>query len=166
MEGDPQRVAHCIAMGQSIGNPDLRSEIEIMNVMEMAAEIISIEADIVTVRFNLKALIWPNFAQLLCIVMGGQSDIADVIRCRVVDIIGLPKVHSPNVGLRKFKERVGATNRPLVGTIIKPKSGLSSQQLCSIVDEMIDGGTDFIKEDEIMSENSYTPIAEGATLAN
>ena len=92
--------------------------------------------------------------------MGGQSDIADVIRCRVVDIIGLPKVHSPNVGLRKFKSEL-ALKQPLVGTIIKPKSGLSSQQLCSIVDEMIDGGTDFIKEDEIMSENNYTPIAEG-----
>ena len=61
VEGDPQRVAHCIAMGQSIGNPDLRSEIETsQNVMEMAAEIISIEADIVTVRFNLKALFGPT----------------------------------------------------------------------------------------------------------
>jgi len=46
----------------------------------------------------------------------------------------------------------------LFGTIVKPKSGLTLEQLMSIVEQMIDGGSDFIKEDEIMANQKYLPL--------
>jgi len=158
---DVPAAAHNIAIGQSIGNPNIRSEIETSaNVKEMEAIVKSIEGNIVKIDYPLKAFTWPNISQLLCIIQGGQSDIEIVERCRVIDIAGLPYMNAPVLGMKAFKERVGAENRPLFGSIVKPKSGLTEQQLLSIVEQMIDGGSDFIKEDEIMANNDYLPLTQ------
>ena len=157
--------AHNIAIGQSIGNPNIRSEIEAAhNIKEMEALVDSIDGNIVKIKFPLKALKWPNISQLLCIIQGGQSDIEGVHRCRVVNIEGLPWMNKPVLGLAAMKERCGAKNRPLFGSIIKPKSGLTEDQLSTIVEQMIDGGSDFIKEDEIMAENDYLPISKRVSV--
>jgi ribulose-bisphosphate carboxylase large chain len=158
---DFEGIAHNIAIGQSIGNPNVRSEIEnSKNVKEFQALVDNVDyrEKTVTIKFPLEAFTWPNISQLLCIIQGGQSDIGEVKKCRVVDIEGLPYMNKPILGLKEFKERVGAENRPLLGSIIKPKSGLNANQLESIVEQMIDGGTDFIKEDEILADNDYLPV--------
>ena len=156
---DIPKAAHEIAVGQSIGNPNVRSEIEMSkNIQDFAAVVESIEGNTVKIKFPLDSFRWPNISQLLCIIQGGQSDIGNVEECRVVDIEGLPYMNKPNLGLKDFKNRVGAENRPLFGSIIKPKSGLTDEQLLTIVEQMIDGGSDFIKEDEIMADNDYLPL--------
>jgi ribulose-bisphosphate carboxylase large chain len=153
--------AHNIAIGQSIGNPNVRSEIEnSANIKEMEAIVKHIEGDIVKIDYPLKAFDWPNISQLLCIIQGGQSDIDLIQRCRVINIEGLPYMNDPVLGMKAMKERVGAENRPLFGGIVKPKSGLTVNQLLDIVEQMIDGGADFVKEDEIMANNSYLPLNE------
>ena len=153
--------AHNIAIGQSIGNPNIRSEIEMSsNIKEMEALVRSIDGNTVKIDFPLKAFDWPNISQLLCIIQGGQSDIELVEKCRVVDIQGLPYMNKPVLGMKAMKKRVGAENRPLFGSIVKPKSGLNEEQLIFLVEQMIDGGTDFIKEDEIMANNSYLPLSQ------
>jgi ribulose-bisphosphate carboxylase large chain len=156
---DIQKAAWNIAIGQSIGNPNIRNEIETAdNIKEMEAQIVDIVDNKVRIKFPLKAWDWPNLNQLLCIIQGGQSDIECVSRCRVIDIEGLPYMNQPHLGLKKWKQRVGAENRPLFGGIVKPKSGLNKEQLLHIVQQMMDGGVDFIKEDEIMANNSYYPL--------
>ena len=151
--------AHNIAIGQSIGNPNVRSEIEMAdNIKEMEAIVEKIEGNKVIIAFPLKAWDWPNISQLLCTIQGGQSDIELVHRCRVIDIEGLDYMNQPVLGMKAMKERCDATDRPLFGSIVKPKSGLTELQLIKIVEQMVDGGTDFIKEDEIMANNSYLPL--------
>jgi len=151
--------AHNIAIGQSIGNPNIRSEIEMSdNVKEMEAIVEKIEGNIVYIKFPLKAWDWPNISQLLCTIQGGQSDIELVHSCRVIDIEGLDYMNQPVLGMKAMKERCNATDRPLFGSIVKPKSGLNELQLIELVEQMVDGGTDFIKEDEIMANNSYLPL--------
>ena len=160
---DIAAAAHNIAIGQSIGNPNIRSEIEnSANIKEMEAIVKSIEGNIVKIDFPLKAWTWPNISQLLCTIMGGQSDIELVKACRVIDIEGLDYMNKPVLGMKAFKERVGAENRPLFGGIVKPKSGLTKDQLLEIVEQMVDGGADFVKEDEIMAQNDYLTIQERA----
>lgn len=162
---DMAKAAHEIAVGQSIGNPNVRSEIEMSdNIQEFAAVVESIEDNIVKIKFPLDAFVWPNISQLLCIIQGGQSDIGNVEECRVIDIEGLPYMNEPVLGMKAFKERVGAENRPLFGAIVKPKSGLTMEQLKTIVEQMIDGGADFIKEDEIMANQNYLPLEQRATV--
>jgi ribulose-bisphosphate carboxylase large chain len=47
-----------------------------------------------------------------------------------------------------------------LGAIIKPKVGLSKERLLDIVKELLEGGADFIKEDEIMSSPAVCPLEE------
>ena len=156
---DIPKIAHEIAIGQSIGNPNIRSKIETAdNIQEYAAQIVSVEGSIVKIEFNRNAFIWPNINQLMCIIMGGHTDILGVDRCRVLDIdIEVDNI-KPVLGMSGWKKRLGAENRPLFGAIIKPKSGLNMEQYISIVKDMISGGSDFIKEDEIMAHNLYLPL--------
>ena len=62
-------------------------------------------------------------------------------------------MNKPVLGMKAMKKRVGAENRPLFGSIVK-KSGLNEEQLQFLGEQMIDGGTDFIKANEI-TNNSY-----------
>ena len=42
--------------------------------------------------------------------------------------------------------------RSLLGSIVKPKTGLTEKALVEIITAFVEGGVDFIKEDEIMSK--------------
>ena len=137
---DIPKIAHEIAIGQSIGNPNIRSEIENSpNIKDYAANIESIDGNIVKISFNRNAFIWPNVNQLMCIIMGGHTDILGVDRCRVLDIDIEIKTDGPVLGMSGWKDRLDAHNRPLFGAIIKPKSGLNMEQYMSIVKDMVYG---------------------------
>jgi len=158
---DIPKIAHEIAIGQSIGNPNIRSEIEnASNVKEYIAKVKDIQGKIIKIDFPIRAFDWPNINQLMCIIMGGHTDILGVDRCRVIDIDIPIKTSPPVLGMSGWKKRLYAENRPLFGAIVKPKSGLNKEQLTSLVKDMMYGGADFIKEDEIMADNSYLPLKE------
>lgn len=172
---DLERVAHAIAIGQSIGNPNARSMWETEQMIEdHAAKILDIRtnhytsaADIVgevdiafpVANINFKE---DGISQLLCQLMGGQMDIDIVKSCRLTDIVYPPCIldefKGPKYGIQGIRDFVGAHDRPLFGGIVKPKVGLLPEQLLDVVKEMVEGGVDFIKEDEILSNPAHCPI--------
>ncbi len=102
---DIPKIAHEIAIGQSIGNPNIRSEIEnATNVKDYIAQVISIKKNIVVIEFPLGAFDWPNINQLMCIIMGGHTDILGVDRCRVIDIDIPIKTIEPLLGMSGWKK--------------------------------------------------------------
>lgn len=159
-DDDVHKLAFDIIYGQSIGNPDIRSEYEkSSNIQSCKAQLVEIKGNIVKIEFPKKLFIWPNISQLLCIIQGGQSDIKRIKKCRILEIENLFSPIQNNFGLNWLKKKTNSQNRPLFGTIVKPKAGLNSEQLIQIVEQMIDGGVDFIKEDEIMADNEYLPLS-------
>ena len=66
----------------------------------------------------------------------------------------------PRYGLSGMRHLTGNYNKPLLGTIVKPKTGLTGKALQEIVGAFVEGGVDFIKEDEIMANPSCLPIKE------
>lgn len=88
-------------------------------------------------------------------------DIDHIIGCQLVDIL-LPEewYRSPKIGLSGLRELSGRHDTPLLGGIVKPKTGLRPKELFGLVKEMIDGGCNFIKEDEILSNPAFCPIEE------
>jgi len=151
---DMQAAAHAIAIGQSIGNPNIRNEYE---NNDHAAEISYVHNDEIVVKYKQKNLNRPtDVAQLLCTIQGGQSDIELIDECKVVDLF---------VDIPEYKKIWNhPTDRPLVGGIVKPKTGLTPNQLSDIVKRMCDGGIDWIKEDEILSDPAYFPLSARAEV--
>lgn len=160
-------VAKAIARGQSISNPNVHSVWETKEMLEEhSARIIKNEhtdnfncqSGIIDIAFPLINLDFLNdgISQLLCMIMGGNLDIDIVNQCSVINI-QFPKwfenLYSikPYYGLSGMRQFCEVYNRPLLGGIIKPKTGMSKEILLDMIKEMVDNGVDFIKEDEILS---------------
>lgn len=162
---DIKKAADALAVGQSVGNPDIRTHRDTPTLMEKhCATVESIEGRKVVVNFP--AINFgpkDGIAHLMSVVLGGQTDIDLVQSCKLIDIdFGslLDRFPGPRFGLDKIRKITGAINRPLIGGIVKPKIGLSPEGLAQVCYEMAKGGVDFIKEDEILGDPPWCPLKE------
>ena len=94
--------------------------------------------------------------------MGGHVDIDCVTSCRLIKL-ELPDSVTrhflgPKFGLSGIRKHTGQYDKPLFGSIVKPKIGITPEVLLEMVKQMVDGGVDFIKEDEIMSNPACAPL--------
>ncbi len=175
--------AYQLAVGQSIGNPNVRNDWETEELIENhCAWIIEsgtkdkVEArGHITIAFPLANLDLKSdgVSQLLCHLMGGQMDIDSIVRCRLTALTlpnHLAKVpndvfRGPLHGMTGARNFTGVPkDRPLLGAIIKPKVGLNPEQLLYMVKQLVEGGVNFIKEDEIMGGPERCPIERRVPL--
>jgi len=163
-----------LAVGQSIGNPNTRSLFETDEmILAHSCKILAKKEDlrkkkegIVKIAFPLVNINLDNdgISQMLCHFMGGQLDINMFEKCVLKDF-QLPeksKKHflGPKFGIKGFRDFVGNHDRPLLGAIIKPKVGASKEVLLEMTKQLVEGGVEFIKEDEIMSNPDVAPLEE------
>jgi len=161
-----------LAIGQSVGNPNVRNEWETDDLFENhSCIILGDEQNLeiskhgeVVIAFPVANTDWESdgISHLLCQLMGGHVDIDIVTRCRLIKL-ELPKTVTqhflgPKFGLSGFRKLTGQYNKPLFGSIVKPKIGITPEVLLEMVKQMVDGGVDFIKEDEIMSNPACAPL--------
>ena len=161
-----------LAIGQSVGNPNVRNEWETDEMFENHSCIILDDEKRLDVTGTLEVQIgfpqvntdWDTdgISHLLCQLMGGHVDIDIVTGCRLIKL-ELPKqvqnhFLGPKFGLSGFREFTGQYNKPLFGSIVKPKIGITPETLLEMVKQMVDGGVDFIKEDEIMVNPVIAPL--------
>ena len=66
----------------------------------------------------------------------------------------------PAFGIAGTRKLAGVEKGPLIGTIIKPSVGLSPEQTAQQVRELVDGGIDFIKDDELQADGPHCPFDE------
>ena len=66
----------------------------------------------------------------------------------------------PGFGIEGTRKLAQVYGRPLIGTIVKPSIGLSTQELCKLVRDLASAGLDFIKDDELNADPPYAPLAE------
>ncbi|WP_281337074.1 ribulose-bisphosphate carboxylase large subunit family protein [Flavobacterium eburneipallidum] len=66
----------------------------------------------------------------------------------------------PKFGIKGSKLSCGVTDRPMIGTIIKPSIGMSVEETSVLVKTLIDAGIDFIKDDELMGSAANSPFDE------
>lgn len=167
-----------LAVGQSIGNPAVRSiwETEQMfqdhtcKILGNEQELSRYTAGMVKIAFPLANINFKEdgISQLLCHIAGGQADIIEVRECHVVDV-ELP-VHienlmpKPKFGIEGIRRFTGIFDKPLLGGIVKPKVGMSPKVLLEVTKQMVDGGVNFIKEDEILGNPEHCPFTERVEL--
>jgi ribulose-bisphosphate carboxylase large chain len=167
-----------LAIGQSVGNPNVRNEWETDDLFENHSCIILGEESVletakhgeVVIAFPVINTDWQTdgISHLLCQLMGGHVDIDIITRCRLIKL-ELPKTVTkhflgPKFGLSGFRKFTGQYGKPLFGSIVKPKIGITPEVLLEMIKQMVDGGVDFIKEDEIMSNPTCAPLERRVDL--
>jgi len=66
----------------------------------------------------------------------------------------------PRYGIDGIRKLLGLEGRPLVGTIIKPKLGLRTEDHAKVAYDAWSGGCDIIKDDENLSSQAFNPFEE------
>lgn len=161
-----------LAIGQSVGNPSVRNEWETDDLFENhSCIILGDKADLenrvwgdIEIAFPVANTDWETdgMAHMLCQLMGGHVDIDCFNSCRLIKL-ELPETVTrhflgPKYGLSGFRALTGQYGKPLFGSIVKPKIGITPEILLEMVKQMVDGGVDFIKEDEIMVNPACAPL--------
>lgn len=126
----------------------------------------------ITLHFPLRNLDLENaaFASIwLLMIGGGTFALVDYEKSRLLDF-ALPAwayryFPGPKFGLKRTREFLGLKADDLiVGTIVKPTSGLTPEQVADMCYNAALGGVRFIKDDEKMMNAAYCPLAKRVRL--
>ena len=168
-----------LAIGQSIGNPNNRSIWETDQMfLDHSCFVLDDEKKLSQKKSGEVSIAFPlaninleedGISQILCHIAGGQVDIEEIVKCHILDIILPDKVESefslaPAYGIDGFRRFNNVIDKPFFGGIIKPKVGMSPEVLLEAVKEMVYGGVNFIKEDELLGNPSHCPFEERVPL--
>lgn len=105
----------------------------------------------------------PSLAALLSTVAGNLFELRELAGVKLVDF-EVPaafgeRYAGPQFGVHGTRELMGGREGVLVGTIIKPSVGLGLDELRSVVRTLAEADIDFIKDDELIADPPYAPLA-------
>lgn len=104
-----------------------------------------------------------NIPQYLSVVAGNLFGLGRLQAVRLTDVLfpeSLARFNGPNFGVEGVRHLLGTRNRPHVGTIIKPKVGLTPADTAHVAYEAASGGVDFIKDDETLTNQAFCPMKD------
>lgn len=77
----------------------------------------------------------------------------------------LAEFPGPQFGVQGIRERFGVFDRPIFLGVVKPNIGLSPQEFAELAEAAWKGGLDIAKDDEMLADPEWSPLAERARLA-
>ena len=157
-----EKAAKEIAAEQSTGTwTDVPAEREVHE--KLGARVVSAKDDVVVIDFPEEIFEPDNVPQILSVVAGNLFGLGGLKACKLLDVDFDPitKYYSgPEFGIEDVRKMLGAYDRPLVGTIIKPKVGLSPRRTAEVAEQAALGGLDLIKDDETLTDQRFCPLEE------
>lgn len=129
------------------------------SVMEKRARVFEINGNYCKVAYPVELFEGGNMPQILSSVAGNIFGMKVIKKLRLEDISFPEEIiksfRGPKYGLEGVREIVGVYDRPLVGTIVKPKLGLNESQHAKVAYESWVGGLDLCKEDENLASMKF-----------
>ena len=102
--------------------------------------------------------------QILSVVAGNLFGLSSLAKVRLMDISIPPLITSkfkgPNFGVPGLRNLLNRPERPLIGTIVKPKVGLSPKDTAEYIYQCGTGGLTNSKDDETLVDQSFCPLEE------
>ena len=100
-----------------------------------------------------------NMPQILSSLAGNIFGVKDVDNLRFLDIHFPPKIvdsfKGPRFGIEGIRKLTRVSDRPFVGTIVKPKLGLDDREHAEVAYNAWSGGIDIVKDDENLSSMTF-----------
>lgn len=159
-------VAEAIAAESSVGTwTDVKTMKE-DSFRKLAARIIKVddESKIVQIAYPIELFEGGNAPQLLSDVAGNVFGLKEIRNLRVKDI-DFPEVYvrsflGPAFGIEGIRSVMQIEGRPFLGTIIKPKVGLTADEHSQVAYDAWVGGVDVVKDDENLTDQYFNPFEE------
>lgn len=165
---DVKRAAGGVAAESSIGTwTELTTEKEYMR--NLAAKVFSIRnagrnSANIKIAYPVELFEAGNMPNILSSVAGNVFGLKELKNLRLNDIHFperlLKSFHGPKYGIGGIRKLLGVKDRPLVGTIIKPKLGLRTKDHAKVAYDAWAGGCDIVKDDENLGSQKFNPFRE------
>ncbi len=102
-----------------------------------------------------------NVQNILTYIVGNVLGMKEISALKLLDVwfppAMLEQYDGPSYTLDDMKKYLGIKNRPVLGTIIKPKMGLTSAEYAEVCYDFWVGGGDFVKNDEPQANQDFCP---------
>ena len=133
-------------------------------IKEKAATVFEINGNDVRIAYPIELFEPGNMPNILSSVAGNVFGLEDIANLRLNDI-NFPEelvksFKGPEHGIDGVRKLTGVYDRPLVGTIVKPKLGLIVKDHAKVAYESWLGGCDVVKDDENLSSQKFNPFEE------
>lgn len=103
-----------------------------------------------------------NVQNIITFLAGNVLGMSSVKECKLLDVYFPPQmlVHydGPSYTIDNMREYLQIPKRPIFGTIIKPKIGLTSSEYAELCYDFWSGGGDFVKNDEPQADQDFAPF--------
>ncbi|MGD6806369.1 MAG: type III ribulose-bisphosphate carboxylase [Candidatus Bathyarchaeia archaeon] len=136
-------------------------------VKKLAAHVYSIKGQTIKIAYPVELFEPSNMPNILSSVAGNVFGLKALKNLRLLDI-EFPKAlvgsfDGPQFGIEGVRKLLKVPKRPLVGTIIKPKLGLKTEDHAKVAYEAWLGGCDIVKDDENLSSQKFNPFDKRLT---
>lgn len=114
---------------------------------------------LVKVAYPLELFEPSNIPQLLSSIAGNIFGLQEIETLRILDI-DFPEKYvksfpGPALGIDGIRKMTGVFEKPLLGSIIKPKLGLSFREHIEATLAVFEGGLDLVKDDENLTSQTF-----------
>ena len=159
-----EKAAEAIASEQSTGTWTGISTLNDEVFTKYAAKVTAIDGDMVTIAypeedFSIRVGAVP---QILSVISGNLYGLGSLKGVRLEDVEFpssiLKQYKGPKFGDKGLREILHRPEKPLVGTIVKPKIGLSPEDTAKYIYEAGSGGLTNGKDDETLVDQVFCPI--------
>jgi ribulose-bisphosphate carboxylase large chain len=131
-------------------------------VEKLAARVFNIDGNNISIAYPIELFEPGNMPNILSSVAGNVFGLRGLKNLRLNNIHLPPELvrsfKGPKYGVDGIRRLLNVRDRPLVGTIIKPKLGLKTKDHAKVAYEAWVGGCDIVKDDENLSSQSFNPF--------
>jgi len=161
-----REAAGAIAAESSTGTWTTLSTMQLSRMTALGAKVFSIKKNHVKIAYPLDLFELGNMAQIYSSIAGNIFGMKEIKNLRLVDFHFPQKLinsfKGPRFGIAGVRKILKVKNRPLAGTIVKPKLGLTSKEHAKVSYESWMGGLDVVKDDENLTSQPFNKFKERA----
>jgi len=130
----------------------------------LAAQVFRIQGNDIRVAYHHELFEDGNIPQLLSSVAGNIFGMKELNNLRLNDI-EIPQLYTrsfrgPAFGVEGIRKIIKVPRRPLLGTIVKPKLGLTAFEHSRVAYQAWKGGIDIVKDDENLTNQVFNRFKE------
>jgi len=102
-----------------------------------------------------------NIQNILTYIVGNVLGMKEVKTLKLLDVWFSPAMleqyDGPSYTIDEMRKHLNVYGRPILGTIVKPKMGLTSAEYAEVCYDFWVGGGDFVKNDESQADQDFCP---------
>ncbi|MCX6651350.1 MAG: RuBisCO large subunit C-terminal-like domain-containing protein [Methanomassiliicoccales archaeon] len=158
--------AAAIATEQSTGTWTKLSTLNEDNFLRRSGKVTAIDGNMTTIAFPVEdfSLDIGGVPQILSVIAGNLFGLEALEGVRLESVVFpksmLKEFKGPKYGVDGMRKILKRPKKPLVGTIVKPKIGLSPKETADYVYEAGMGGLTNGKDDETLSNQKFCPLED------